>query len=141
MARFSASGVSRATSFSYLFNAALASASIPLAAASRSSNGFLSSSNSGSPSFTSVPSVNSILSTNASTRARTSTFCGESSCPMNSVLSGTLVAVTSITCTIGGGGGGGAAFLQPQRPTAARDRQQQSSGCHWLAGVSPASGQ
>ena len=31
---------------------------------------------------------------------------------MNSVSSGTLVAVTSITWTIGGGGGGGAAFLQ-----------------------------
>ena len=38
---------------------------------------------------------------------------------MNSVLIGTLVAVTSITWTIGGGGGGGAAFLQPQRPNAA----------------------
>ena len=113
MAFFSASGVSRFVSVRYLAKAALAAANIALAAANLCSNGFLSRANSGSPAFTFVPSVNSTLSTNASTRARTSTFWGESSWPMNSVESGRFVAVTSITCTTGGGKAAGAAFLQP----------------------------
>ena len=96
---------------------------MPLAAASFSSKGFLSRANSGSPSFTSVPSVNSTLSTKASTRARTSTFWGESSCPMNSVPIGKLVAVMSITWTIGGGGGGGAGFLAAGHAQGHRGRQ------------------
>jgi hypothetical protein len=60
----------------------------------------------------SVPSVNRTFSTNASTLARTSTFCGESSWPMISVCIGALVAVKSRTWTVGGGRAAGAAFLQ-----------------------------
>src|SRR5829696_7903192 len=74
--------------------------------------------NSGAPSFTSVPSVKSIFSTNASTRARTSTFCGESSWPMISVSIAALVATTSVTCTAGGAGGATTSFLHETQATA-----------------------
>ena len=50
---------------------------------------------------------------------------------MNSVDSGTFVAVTSITCTIGGGGAAGAAFLQEVVVIAVRGgEQRQQSRCH-----------
>jgi hypothetical protein len=70
--------------------------------------------------FTSVPSMKSILSTKPSTRARTSTFCGESSWPIRVVESGTSVVVISITSTTGGGGGATSGFLQAVESTIAR---------------------
>ena len=58
---------------------------LAFAAASFSSYCFLSSSKSGAPAATSSPSTKSIFSKKDSTRARTSTFCGESSLPMKVV--------------------------------------------------------
>ncbi|MCZ7640815.1 MAG: hypothetical protein M5U12_35025 [Verrucomicrobia bacterium] len=60
-----------------------------------------------------MPSTNNTFSTNASTRARTSTFWGESSWPMNSAESVALVGTISSTSTRGGGTAGGAAGLHP----------------------------
>ena len=105
--------MSRATSFCFLFNAALASASIPLAAASRSSNGFLSSAKQ-RVALLHLRALGEqhLVHERLDARAHLDVL-RRIELSDELVDRATFVAATSMTCTTGGGNAGGAAFLQP----------------------------